>query len=182
MKYESGVEEEINNVLKRPLAAKFNLEGHECSDLFEAKQLTISKLQENIKVRKLFTFNRSSPAGAIGHYTHMTLANDIGKSCCLVDLECNSENKALLREIAHNLAMQVMGSKPEYIYKENIPANILETEKEKAKEQLAGAIKNKPANVVDRMIEGKLKKYFEESVLYFQEYMVELDSGKTVRN
>ena len=179
--YESGVEEEINNFLKTPSANKFHFEGHDCADLFEAKQLAISKLQENIKVRKLFTFKSASPKGVVGNYLHMTLAEGIGKSCCLVDLESEASNKAALREIANNLAMQVLGSRPEYITREEVPANVLNEEIEKVKESLKDVMKNKPPKVVDIMVEGKLKKALEESVLYYQEYMVENDSGKTVR-
>jgi len=179
--YESGVEEEINNFLKKPLSNKFHFEGHECSDLFEAKQLAISKLQENIKVRKLFTFKSASPKGVVGSYIHMTLAEGVGKSCSLVDLESDASNKAALREIANNLSMQVLGNRPEYLTREDIPANILNEEIEKVKESLQEVMKNKPPKVVENMVEGKLKKFLGESVLYFQEYMVENDSGKTVQ-
>jgi len=180
--YESGVEEEINKLLSQPLANKFSLEGHECGDLFEAKQLTISKLQENIKVRRLFTFGQTtSPiSNVVGSYLHMTLAEGIAKSACLVELESAAQNRQALKTLANNLAMQVLGSRPEYLRREDVPQDVLAQHIERVKESMQAAMKNKPQNVIDKMVEGKLKKQLEESVLYFQEYIIENDSGKTV--
>jgi len=178
--YESGVEEEINKLLSKPLTNKVNLEGHECGDLFEAKQLTISKLQENIKVRRIFSFGQSTASTVAGSYLHMTLAEGIAKSACLVELESAAQNKQVLKDLANNLAMQVLGSRPEYLRREDVPQDVLAQHIERVKEAMQNAIKNKPQNVVEKMVEGKLKKQLEESVLYFQEYIVSNDSGKTV--
>lgn len=58
--------------------------------------------------------------------------------------------------------------KPEYITKENIPSEVLQKEIEKIKEDFGKALKGKPQAVVEKMIEGKLKKFYEDAVLYDQ--------------
>lgn len=72
--------------------------------------------------------------------------------------------------------------RPEYLTRSSIPATALEAEIEKIKTDFGTSLKGKPAPVVERMIEGKLKKFYEDNVLLDQPFFADLDKDpKTVR-
>ena len=180
VKHEEITDEKIDKILQLHLGDKIEFENNEVNSVYDAKKLAISKLQENIKVRRLIAFTVNNPIdGVLNYYVHNTLAKDIGSSCSVVDLESTSEQKNILMECGHNLAMQIMGSKPLYVKKEDIPKEKLDKDREIVSEQLKQSLGSKPQRVKDQMIEGKLKKYLEDSVLYYQNYVLE-DGEKSV--
>jgi len=110
---------------------------------------------------------RAASEGAIGSYVHLG-----GKIGVMVELNCetdfvarNDEFQALARE----LAMQVAFSNPKYLTPEEIPADVLEKEREIA----ANLARNegKPEAAIPKIVEGRVKKFSEESALLTQAYM-----------
>jgi len=85
---------------------------------------------------------------------------------CETDFVARSES---FRKFAHEVALQVAAGAPKYVRVEDIPAEVLEQEREKAR-NLAQA-EGKPENVIERIIEGKLEKYFNENCLLRQTYV-----------
>ena len=63
--------------------------------------------------------------------------------------------------LAKDIAMHVAAASPEYLSPRNVPAEVIENEKEIAK----GQIKGKPANIVDKIVEGKIKSFYDTSLL-----------------
>jgi elongation factor Ts len=117
---------------------------------------------------------RSSKAakdGTIAFYIHMG-----GKIGVLVELNCETDFVAkteAFQVLAKDLAMHVAASNPTYVRPEEIPPEALEREKEIYKSQLV--IEKKPEKIWDKIIDGKLKKYYEEVCLLQQKFIKNTD-------
>ncbi len=129
----------------------------------------VSKTGEKIEVGD-FTRYRISGAGLIGTYVHF---ND--KVGAMVEIETDSDEAAkCLSSMATDIAMHVTAIKPAAVDSDSIDPAGVEREKEIAAEQM----KNKPANIIDTIIEGKMKKFFKEHCLVEQPFVK--DDSKTV--
>lgn len=129
----------------------------------------VSKTGEKIEVGD-FTRYRISGAGLIGTYVHF---ND--KVGAMVEIETDSDEAAkCLSSMATDIAMHVTAIKPAAVDSDSIDPAVVEREKEIAAEQM----KNKPANIIDKIIEGKMKKFFKEHCLVEQPFVK--DDSKTV--
>ncbi|MBU2055280.1 MAG: translation elongation factor Ts [Proteobacteria bacterium] len=117
---------------------------------------------------------RSSKAakdGAVASYIHMG-----GKIGVLVELNCETDFVAKTEDfqaLAKDLAMHVAASNPLYVRADDIPAPALEREKEIYRSQLVE--EKKPEKIWDKIIEGKLKKYYEEVCLMNQKFIKNTD-------
>lgn len=110
---------------------------------------------------------RAANEGLIGSYVHMG-----SKVAALVEINCETDFVARTEEfqaLAKNLAMQVVATRPTWVRIEDIPADILQQERENYRLGLAGS--NKPANLIDQIIEGKLAKFYEENCLLEQPFI-----------
>jgi elongation factor Ts len=94
----------------------------------------------------------------------------------LLQVEGNTAEPQLLRDVC----MHITAKKPAAIRREDLPAEVVEKEKEIARAQIANEPKNagKPANILEKIAEGKLKTFFAESVLIDQPFVK--DETKTV--
>jgi elongation factor Ts len=107
---------------------------------------------------------RSTNDGLIGHYIHMG-----GKIGVLVEINCESDFVARtddFQNLAREIAMHIAAANPQYVRREEVPADILERERAIYKSQLEG--QNKPAAVIDKIIEGKLGSFYEQVCLFDQ--------------
>src|SRR6187200_2305131 len=107
---------------------------------------------------------RSSNEGLIGSYIHMG-----GKIGVLVEVNCESDFVARTEDfqsLAREIAMHVAAASPQYVRREEVPADVLEREKDIYRGQMAG--QNKPAAVIDKIIEGKLGSFYEQVCLLDQ--------------
>ncbi|MGQ9599882.1 MAG: translation elongation factor Ts [Anaerolineae bacterium] len=119
--------------------------------------------------------DREAREGLIGSYIHT--GSKIG---ALVEVNCETDFVARtdeFKELAHDLAMQVVAAKPTYLTPEDIPAETLEEEKAKYRAEMRDS--GKPEHVIDQVIEGKLKKFYEETCLLEQPFIK--DPSITVR-
>ncbi len=110
---------------------------------------------------------RVTKEGTIGYYIHHN-----NKLASLVELRCETDFVARTEEfqkLAKNLSMQVAAYSPLYLKIEDIPPEKIEEEKNIYKEQLR--VENKPDNVIEKIVEGKIKKYYEEVVLLEQPFI-----------
>ena len=111
--------------------------------------------------------SREAREGLIGSYIHAG-----SRVAALVELNCESDFVAHTDEfqaLAHDLAMQVVAAKPLYLKPEDVPADVLEQEKAIYRAQMQDS--GKPDNIVDRIVEGKLKKFYEEVSLLEQPFI-----------
>jgi len=82
----------------------------------------------------------------------------------------------MFKELVHNIALHIAASAPIYVSREDIPKEIIETEKEIYRKQALN--EGKPESVAEKIADGKLKKYYEENCLLDQPYVK--DNDKTV--
>lgn len=110
---------------------------------------------------------READEGLIGSYIHA--GNRVGG---MVEVNCETDFVARtdeFQELAHDLAMQVVAAKPLYLKREEVPSQVLEEERATYRAQMADS--GKPDNIVDRIVEGKLQKFYEENCLLEQPFI-----------
>lgn len=132
-------------------------------DLEEAKRILRKKGKKIANQKE----NRETKAGLIEAYIHAG-----GKVGAMIELTCETDFVARNEEfknLAHDLAMQVAATNPLYLTPEDIPEEVLEKEKEIIKDQLSDD-KKKP-EIIDKIIQGKLDKYFSEVCLLKQPFI-----------
>lgn len=119
---------------------------------------------------------RSATQGLVGSYVHPG-----AQIAVIVEVNCESDFVARtddFRELVHDLAMQICATDPRFVRKEDVPAEALEREKEILRAQAAES--GKPAAVVDRMVEGRLGKFYEENCLYEQHFIKDQSANTTI--
>ncbi len=107
---------------------------------------------------------RSTNEGTIGHYIHMG-----GKIGVLVEVNCESDFVARtddFQNLTREIAMHIAAANPQYVRREDVPADILERERGVYRGQMEG--QNKPAAVIDKIIDGKLNSFYEQVCLLDQ--------------
>ncbi len=112
---------------------------------------------------------RTTKQGLIGSYIHAG-----GQLGVMVEVNCESDFVARtddFKQLVHDVAMHVAAADPRYLRKEDVPAEVIEKEKEIAR---ANALREgKPEKVIDRIIEGRLTKFYEEVCLLDQPFVKE---------
>jgi len=121
---------------------------------------------------------RVTAEGVVGSYIHMG-----GKVGVLVEINCESDFVARgeeFQQLVKDVAMHIAAADPRYISRNEVPADVLEKEREILLSQLKNDPKNagKPDDVLNKIIEGRLNKFFEENVLLDQPFVK--DPSKTV--
>jgi elongation factor Ts len=121
---------------------------------------------------------RVTAEGAVGSYIHMG-----GKVGVLVEINCESDFVARgeeFQQLVKDVAMHIAAVDPRYVNREEVPAEVLQKEREILLEQLKNDPKNanKPEDVLNKIIEGRLNKFYEESVLVDQPFVK--DPSKTI--
>lgn len=117
----------------------------------------VQGLGENVQVRRLELFPKKADT-TIAVYTHGG-----GKLVTLVEISGASDEENLAKDIA----MHVAAEAPEYLSSDEIPERVIEHEKEIARAQ----VKNKPENILNKILEGKLKAYFDQVCLLNQKFV-----------
>ncbi len=113
--------------------------------------------------------SRTTNEGAVGHYIHAG-----GKIGVIVEVNCESDFVARtedFQDLLKDLAMHIAATDPRYIRKEDVTAEDLEREKDIYRAQTAAM--GKPANVVEKIVEGKMGKFYEEVCLLEQPFIKE---------
>lgn len=126
--------------------------------LQEAVTALIAKLGENMSVRRFEKFEVEN--GVIQSYIHGN-----GKIAVLVQLACDKQDE-VLKVVAKDLAMQVAAANPLFLNKDKVDSAALETEKEIFRVQALN--EGKPENIVEKMVMGRINKYYKEVCLVEQ--------------
>lgn len=111
--------------------------------------------------------DRNAKDGRIFSYIHNT-----GKVGVMVELDCETDFVAKTEEfqqLGHDIAMQIAAANPAYVTQEDVPADVLEREKNIYREQLIA--EGKPADRLDKILEGKVRKYYEQTCLLEQAWI-----------
>ena len=118
--------------------------------------------------------SRTTSEGAVASYIHAG-----GKIGVLLEINCESDFVArtdAFKELLHDISMHIAASDPKYIRREDVTAEDFEREKEIYRAQAAST--GKPANVIEKIVEGKMSKFYEEVCLLDQPFIK--DPAKTV--
>ena len=132
---------------------------------------TVSKTGEKTQVGDYIKYKLDGP-GLIGTYVHFN--EKVGS---MVQIETGDETTAAsdaLKRTASDIAMHITATKPLALDKESVSPDMIQKERAIFAEQ----VKNKPANIVDKIVDGKMKKFFEENCLVEQRFVK--DDSKTV--
>jgi elongation factor Ts len=117
---------------------------------------------------------RQASEGVVASYIHMG-----GKIGVIVEVNCETDFVARtdeFQELVNDLAMQVAAARPMYVRREDVPAELLEKEREIFKAQALES--GKPENVVERIVDGKIEKFYQQICLEEQDFIKE--SGTAV--
>lgn len=129
------------------------------------KALDILKIRGVAKASK--KVGRETPEGTVMSYIHAG-----GKIGVMVEVNCETDFVARNEEFqafAREVAMQIAAANPIYVSKDDIPESELEREREVMKAQVLES--GKPADIAEKMVEGKIKKFYEEVCLLNQTYI-----------
>jgi len=120
--------------------------------------------------------SRLASEGLVSSYIHMG-----GRIGVLIEVNCETDFVAKTEEFksfCHDLAMQIAASKPEYVKREDVPQETIEAEKRILRQQALN--EGKPEKIVDKMVEGRIEKYYKENCLLEQPFIK--DTDKTVQD
>jgi elongation factor Ts len=101
-----------------------------------------------------------------------------GRIGVLVEVNCETDFVAKtdqFKELAHNIAMQIAAANPDYVIREEVPESVINHEKEILKAQALE--EGKPEKVIEKMVEGRIEKYFKEHCLMEQQYIKDPDKN-----
>ncbi len=123
-----------------------------------------AKIGEKIAIRRFAKYTAEN--GVIESYIHMG-----GKVGVLVEIDGCTCDAA--HELAHDIALQIAAAKPLYIKTEEVPAEVIDHEKEILIAQIKNDPKlaNKPQQIIEKMVEGKVGKYYDENCLLKQAFV-----------
>ena len=165
----------INAAMVKQLREKTGAGMMDCKNALSEVEGDIEKAIELLRKKGLATAQkragRALSEGAIQSYIHMN-----GKLGVLVEVNCETDFVAKnedFQEFTKNIAMHIAATNPLGITPEDISQEVVEKEKEIYRAQALDM--GKPENVVDKIVEGKLKKFYEESCLMNQPYVRDMD-------
>ena len=149
-----------------------NFNCPKCGKTF-AERLTdlIAKIGENMTLRRAQMVEVDN--GVIASYVHNVTRGNLGKIGVLVALESNVADKAKLAELGKHLAMHIAASRPLFQTIASVDPAAVEREKAIFSEQAKAS--GKPENIIEKMIEGRIKKYYDEVVFEEQAYIMDPD-------
>lgn len=143
----------------------------ECKKALEHSGGDFNKAIEYLRQKGLATAQkkagRSATEGIIASYIHMDKIGVMLELNCETDFVARNDE---FKQLAKDIAMHIAAANPQYLSKEDVPQEIIEKEKEIYRAQITG---NKPPQVIEKIIEGKLEKFFEEMCLMEQPFIRE---------
>jgi elongation factor Ts len=132
----------------------------------------VGKIGENIQVRRFVKFERTRPSSVFAEYVHAG-----GKIGVLVEAEAMGGRPAGLDATLRDVAMHIAAASPRFVTRDEVSPKVLSDEQEIARDQAVKA--GKPLQVVEKIVAGRLEKYFAEACLLEQSFVK--DADKTVK-
>ena len=135
----------------------------------------IAKIGENIQIKRFARFDAEGDNKLIATYIHPP-----GRIGAMVEIECEPASlcqKPEVQQLVKDILLQIAAMRPEYLTTEEVPQDIIQKEKEIYIEQARK--EGKPEHILERIAEGKLKKFFQEKVLLEQPFIKE--EKKTIK-
>ena len=172
----------VDNILDIGISKKYSinnlLEAQYSSNetVAVALQNLIAKIGENIVIRRLSYLDADPKNTVFGSYVHNKINDNIGRMACVVKiLSSNNSDKAVI-DLSNKIAMHITASKPLALDEKSLDAAYIEKEREIYRSQLIAS--GKPENIIDKIVDGKVKKYLSEVTLINQNWV--LDPSLTI--
>ena len=162
---------ENNSKIDKNDFLSLNYENGTIKDYFDSM---IAKIGENLILNDLLV--KENKNSYYSYYIHNSYRSNIGKIISLLEYTCASKNEEI-DSLSKNLCMHIAAMKPESIDINDLDKNIVEKEEKIQKELILNS--GKPSNMIDKILDGKMKKFYSEVTLLNQSYI--LDQDKTVR-
>ncbi len=159
---------DVNNVEE---LANADLGGKTVAETITA---LVAKIGENMALRRMESFEVSQ--GAVVGYVHSALADGLGKIGVLVALESSADAESL-QAIGKQIAMHVAAANPMFLDKDAVSDDVIERERSVLKEQAIES--GKPADIAEKMVEGRIRKFYEEICLTQQAFIMNPDQTVT---
>ena len=168
----------INAQMVKELRKKTSAGMMDCKKALKATEGDLEKAIEYLRKKGMDAasskFNRQALSGIVGSYIHL-----YGKIGVLVEINCETDfvaNTDEFKAFVKDTAMQIAASNPKFISQKDVPDSIIEKEKEIFSAQVEKS--GKPVPIIKKIVEGKIKKYFQTNCLMEQEFIK--DNSKTI--
>ena len=163
---------ENNTNIDKEQFLKLQFENGTVQDYFNSM---IAKIGENLILNDLLI--KENKNSNYSFYIHNSYRKNIGKIISLVEYS-TTDNNTEIEDLSKNLCMHIAAMKPDSMDINDLDKNLISNEEKIQKELILNS--GKPSNIVEKILEGKMKKYFSEVTLLNQSYI--LDQDKTVRD
>ena len=167
-----GLVLENNTNIDKEQFLKLHYENGTVQDYFNSM---IAKIGENLILNDLLIKENNN--SNYSFYIHNSYRKNIGKIISILEYSTN-DNNTEIESLSKNLCMHIAAMKPESVDVNDLDKNLISNEEKIQKELILNS--GKPSNIVDKILEGKMKKYFSEVTLLNQSYI--LDQDKKVRD
>ncbi|MGB6369531.1 MAG: translation elongation factor Ts [Atribacterota bacterium] len=168
----------INAQMVKELRKKTSAGMMDCKKALKATEGDLEKAIEYLRKKGMDAaaskFNRQALSGKVESYIHL-----YGKIGVLVEINCETDfvaNTKEFKEFVKDIAMQITASNPKFISREDVPNGIIEKEKKIFYAQVEKS--GKPAQIIEKIVEGKLEKYFQANCLKEQVFIK--DNSKNI--
>jgi len=161
-----------NSILNKNQFLNLDYEKGTVQDYFNSM---ISKIGENLVLNELLV--KENKSNDYSYYIHNSYRNNIGKIISLLEYSSDKKNNEI-DNLSKNICMHIAAMKPESLDVNDLDREIIENEEKIQKELILNS--GKPSNIVDKILEGKMKKFYSEVTLFNQSYI--LDQDKTIKD
>jgi len=162
---------EITAALVKQLRDKTGAGMMECKKALQEANGDLNEAEVILRKRGIASASkkssRATKQGVIGTYIHP--GSQLG---VMVEINCESDFVARtddFQQLVHDVAMQIAAADPQFLRKEDVTPELLEKEKEIARDRARA--EGKPEKILDKIVEGRLSKYYEEVCLYEQPFI-----------
>tara|TARA_B100001057_G_scaffold60378_1_gene53550 strand:- start:614 stop:1465 length:852 start_codon:yes stop_codon:yes gene_type:complete len=160
-----------NSIIDKNDLLSLNYENGTIKDYFDSM---IAKIGENLILNDLLV--KENKTSYYSYYIHNSYRPNIGKIISLLEFTCASKDQEI-ESLSKNLCMHIAAMKPESIDINDLDKNIIENEEKIQRELILNS--GKPSNIIDKILDGKMKKFYSEVTLLNQSYI--LDQDRSVR-
>ena len=170
---------EVNPQLVKTLRDKTNAGMMDCKRALAEAGGDLEKAETILRKKGIASAgkraSRAAKEGVVASYIHLQ-----GKVGVLVEVNCETDFVAkneIFREFVKDITLHIAAANPHYLSREDVPPALLEKERDIARSQVAG----KPANVMDKIVEGKLEKFY-GTVCLLEQGFIKATDHQTIRD
>ena len=141
----------------------------------ESLGVAVSQLGENLVLRRAVVLPTPAEGGVVATYVHNAYAPGVGRTASSVVLASTASDTDALKALGQKLAMHVVAASPLFVGKGDVDSAALDRERDILVEQAKAS--GKPEAAIEKMVSGRINKYYNEVCLLEQTYLVDTSSG-----